>query len=137
MADVKIDLHELSATAERLDPVAVVLEGVAEFNNALVGAVGHRRLGGTVAEFGNGWNVHRRHLIEQVIHAHDTVQAIHDTFVELDHRLEGYAGSYAHTPAESFDAISDSSEVSSLVEAQGMFFSDTEIEHQFSGVQNL
>jgi len=46
------------------------------------------------------------------------------------------AVSYAHTAAESFDAISGSSEVSSLVEAQSMFFSDTEIEHQFSGVEN-
>ena len=54
MADLKIDLHALSATADRLTVIATMLDSVGEVSGGL---------------------------------AHDTMQAIRDTFVELGREI--------------------------------------------------
>jgi len=54
MADLKIDLHALSATADRLTVIATMLDSVGEVSGGL---------------------------------AHDTTQAIRDTFVELGREI--------------------------------------------------
>ncbi|CAN5120125.1 hypothetical protein BH09ACT3_BH09ACT3_16840 [soil metagenome] len=87
MADVHIDFGKLARTRRDLEHAVRVFEDTERFSDAVAGTVGHSGLADTVQSFADSWNDRREDLIEQLTLVHDFVDAVHDSFVELDERL--------------------------------------------------
>lgn len=100
MSDLKIDLHELAAARRRL------AQATAAFENAHLGAheladlTGHKRVAGKVRDFADNWDYHRGLLLQNMHVVLSGLEAIHDTFAEVDGSLARSLGEHAAASAK-------------------------------------
>ncbi|QYJ05719.1 hypothetical protein KUV85_08585 [Nocardioides panacisoli] len=84
MTDVAIDLDRLAATAGDARTLRDDFAGAERFAEDIGGLTGHDGLAAKVEEFGHEWDVAREDLGEALGRVADFMQAIHDTFCDLD-----------------------------------------------------
>lgn len=84
MADVDIALDRLGATANDARALKEEFDAAERFADDIGTLTGHDALGAKVAEFGHEWDVAREELGEGLVQVADFMQAIHDTFSDLD-----------------------------------------------------
>ena len=94
MSDIRIDLDRLDSARARLDTVITEFDATSPVQAHLAGATGHPRLISVVDDFRSAWSVRRGEMVEELTFLRDAVQAIHDTFVELDQSLADQARYY-------------------------------------------
>lgn len=84
MTDVKMDLARLEATAGTANKLATTFDGAESFAKDIGGLTGHDGLSGKVEDFGGKWDVAREDLRDGLRSQADFIQAIVDTFRDLD-----------------------------------------------------
>ncbi len=84
MSDVKIDLDGLEATATKARGLAGEFDRAERIADGLGAATGHARLSNKISDFGGKWDIARRDLRDGLNAQTDFMQAIVDTFRDLD-----------------------------------------------------
>lgn len=98
MADVSIDFAKLAASRSDLKQAVENFEYTEKFSDDVARSVGHDGLSNTVQDFADSWNDKREDLIEQLTMVHDFIDAVYESFTELDERLgKGVDPSRANT----------------------------------------
>lgn len=87
MADVSIDLARLDITSGDARQLAEDFDGAERFADDIGSLTGHDGLRGKVEEFGHEWDVAREELREGLRSVADLMEAIHDTFSDLDQSM--------------------------------------------------
>lgn len=87
MADVDLDLDRLSATAGDARALKEDFDEAEQFADDIGELTGHDGLRGKVEDFGHDWDVAREELREGLKSIADYMQAIHDTFTDLDDQM--------------------------------------------------
>jgi len=84
MADINIDLDELSVLSTNLTTVRTQLEGAEKFSSTVAGYAGDDQLAQVIRDFAEKWNVRRGFLLDDLEQIAAAAEAIRDTFEELD-----------------------------------------------------
>lgn len=87
MADLVIDLGELRQRVTSVRMVAQRLSAVGSDASGIAGVVGHDRLASKVRDFGSKWSVRRQKLVEQLNAIANVLEAIAQTYEDLDRDL--------------------------------------------------
>lgn len=88
MADVKIDFDGLAATAARARTLATDFDLAERVADEIGSLTGHDGLSGKISEFGGKWDVARDDLREGLTSLAEFMQAIVDTFRDLDETMD-------------------------------------------------
>lgn len=94
MSDIRIDFDRLDRAHSRLTSVIGDFESASQVQAHLPDATGHPQLSQVVTDFRTAWSVRRGELVDELHFIDDAVQAIHDTFEELDKSLADQARYY-------------------------------------------
>lgn len=100
MSDIRIDFDRLERAHSRLTSVIGDFESTSQVQAHLADATGHPQLSHVVSDFRSAWSIRRGELVEELNFIDDAVQAIHDTFKELDKSLADQAAYYPAAAAE-------------------------------------
>jgi len=92
MTDVKLDLGRLEATAGRARRLAATFDDAETFADELGALTGHGGLAGRIEDFGGKWDVAREALRENLRSQADFIEAIVDTFRDLDRTMADAGG---------------------------------------------
>lgn len=87
MSDVRIDLDGLAATASRARSLASDFDGAERIADDLGSLTGHSGLSSRIEDFGGKWDVAREDLRDSLTSLADFMQAIVDTFRDLDQTM--------------------------------------------------
>lgn len=87
MADVHLRGAQLDSLLSLLGGARSSLDGAGDAGRTAGGACGHDGLSDAVADVTDGWRRRRAALLDQVAMVHDGVEAIVDTFADLDARM--------------------------------------------------
>ena len=94
MSDIRIDFDRLDRAHSRLSSVIGDFESTSQVQAHLADATGHPQLSPVVSDFRAAWSIRRGELVDELRFIDDAVQAIHDTFEELDKSLADQAQYY-------------------------------------------
>ena len=89
MGDVRIDLTRLSTTADKALQLENDFDDAEGFADDIGSLTGHDGLADRVEDFGNDWDVAREELREGLAAVAEFMEAIHDTFLDLDDKMAG------------------------------------------------
>ncbi|MGX1793035.1 hypothetical protein ACWIDW_08845 [Microbacterium sp. NPDC055312] len=84
MTDVRMDLARLESTAHTAKTLATTFDEAEDFADDIGGLTGHGGLAGTIDDFGGKWDIAREDLRDNLRSQADFMQAIVDTFRDLD-----------------------------------------------------
>ncbi|UJP09167.1 hypothetical protein L2X99_12010 [Microbacterium sp. KUDC0406] len=84
MTDVRMDLGRLESTAHTAKGLATTFDEAEEFADDLGGLTGHGGLADKIEDFGGKWDIAREELRDNLRSQADFMQAIVDTFRDLD-----------------------------------------------------
>ncbi len=84
MADLKIDVSEVLASASSADRIAGDFGGAERIADETADYTGHDGLAGKVRDFGGKWDVARGKLEENLTFIAEYLRAVVDTFDDLD-----------------------------------------------------
>ncbi len=84
MADVDLDLTAIRLAKTRVQNALTTFTNADRVGDDLADLVGEDRLAGKVRDFAGNWDYNRGKLEEQLTTVRDWLQAIDDTFTELD-----------------------------------------------------
>ncbi|WAB81704.1 hypothetical protein OVN18_01405 [Microcella daejeonensis] len=87
MTDVHLRGEQLDALLALLGGARRSLDAAAEAGRTAGGACGHDGLSDAVDDVAGGWRLRRAALLDQVAVVHDGLEAIIDTFADLDARM--------------------------------------------------
>jgi len=87
MTDVKMDLARLESTAQKAKGLATTFDEAEDFADGLGSLTGHDGLAGKIEDFGGKWDVAREDLRDSLRSQADFMQAIVDTFRDLDAKM--------------------------------------------------
>ena len=87
MADVHLRGDQLAALLEGLGGARATLDSAAEAGRGAGSACGHDGLASAVTDVADGWRLRRATLLEQSSIVHAAVEAIVQTFADLDGRM--------------------------------------------------
>lgn len=87
MSDVKIDFDGLADTASRARTLATDFDGAERIADEIGALTGHGGLSGKISEFGGKWDVARGDLRDGLNSLAAFMQAIVDTFQDLDETM--------------------------------------------------
>jgi len=87
MSDVKIDLDALAVAAAHARSLATEFEQAEQLARDLGSLTGHGGLAGKIEEFGGKWDVAREDLRDSLGSLSDFMQAIVETFRDLDQTM--------------------------------------------------
>lgn len=87
MADIDIDLGRLSRTASTARTLTNEFDDAEGFADDIGELTGHDGLADKIEDFGNDWDVAREELRDGLASVADFMQAIHDTFIDLDDKM--------------------------------------------------
>ena len=91
MPDLELDFDALRDLVARSRTLAAHLSDARSIAEETARATGHGDLASRVREFGSAWDVNRERLRGGLQHIGDYVDAVVDTFGELDDRLTSAA----------------------------------------------
>ena len=89
MADLTIDYDELDRARIDIDNAASTFSRADRVSSDIAGLVGHGGLAGKVNEFADSWDISRGKLQDSLEFIADSLQAVVDTFTELDSKQAG------------------------------------------------
>jgi len=93
MADLNIELSELTVLSGNLTTVRTQLEGAEKFSETVASYAGDDQLSQVIRDFASKWNVRRGFLLDDLEQIAAAAEAIRDTFEELDNEIAaGLAG---------------------------------------------
>lgn len=84
MADLRIDVAELTASASRAERIASEFSTAECIADETAGYTGHDGLAGKVHDFADKWDIARGKLEENLTTIADYLRAVVDTFDDLD-----------------------------------------------------
>lgn len=84
MTDVRMDLARLESTAQTAKGLATTFDEAEDFADDIGGLTGHGGLAGAIDDFGGKWDIAREDLRDNLRSQADFMQAIVDTFRDLD-----------------------------------------------------
>ncbi|GEB95975.1 hypothetical protein [Microbacterium lacticum] len=84
MADLRIDVAELTASASRAERIASEFSTAERIADETAGYSGHDGLAGKVHDFADKWDIARGKLEENLTTIADYLRAVVDTFDDLD-----------------------------------------------------
>ncbi|WP_341940425.1 hypothetical protein [Microbacterium sp. LWH10-1.2] len=87
MSDVRMDLARLQSTAQKARGLATTFDEAESFADDLGGLTGHGGLSDKVDDFGGKWDIAREKLRDNLRSQADFMQAIVDTFRDLDQKM--------------------------------------------------
>jgi len=87
MSDIDLDLSAISLARIRVDNALTTFQSAERVGDDLADLTGDRRLAGKVRDFAGNWDYNRGKLEEQLVGVRDWLQAIEDTFTELDQSM--------------------------------------------------
>ncbi len=87
MSDLLIDGDSLREAARRIREVVDSFATVGADAHDAADYVGHRGLGRRVREFADGWDIHRGKYSDELRRMADMLQAVDDTFTDLDSHI--------------------------------------------------
>jgi hypothetical protein len=103
--DVNIDFDKLYRARDDLRKSVEIFEDAEEFSDDVADTVGHDGLSGTVQDFADSWNDRRRDLIEQLTMVHDFIDAVYESFTELDERMGKGVDPALANPADTIENL--------------------------------
>ncbi|MFJ6651601.1 hypothetical protein ACIQLJ_02255 [Microbacterium sp. NPDC091313] len=92
MTDVDLNLSSLSTARTQVDAALTTFSEAGTVADSLAEHTGDRRLAGRVRDFAGNWDYNRGKLEEQLTAVRDRLQAIVDTFAELDASMAEASG---------------------------------------------
>lgn len=92
MSDVKMDLARLESTAETAKGLATTFNEAESLADDLGGLTGHGGLSDKIEDFGGKWDIAREDLRDKLRSQADFMQAIVDTFRDLDKKIAEESG---------------------------------------------
>ena len=87
MSDVRMDLARLGETVESARLLATTFDEAESFADDLGALTGHDGLAGKIEDFGGKWDIAREELRDGLRSQADFMQAIVDTFTDLDRTM--------------------------------------------------
>ncbi|MBY6060042.1 hypothetical protein [Microbacterium esteraromaticum] len=87
MSDVRMDLAQLESTAQAAKELATTFDGAESFAADVGSLTGHSGLSAKVDDFGGKWDIAREDLSESLRSQAEFMQAIVDTFRDLDAKM--------------------------------------------------
>lgn len=87
MTDVRMDLAQLESTAHMAKGLATTFDQAQDFADDLGELTGHDGLGDKIEDFGDKWDIAREKLRDNLRSQADFMQAIVDTFRDLDKKM--------------------------------------------------
>lgn len=87
MADIRIDVAELTKLAHELAAIRRQLDGAERFSDHVADLTGDDRLAHVIRDFADKWNLRRGFFLEDLEELQRAAEAIRDTFVELDEQM--------------------------------------------------
>lgn len=84
MADLRIHVAELTASASRAERIAIEFSTAERIADETAGYTGHDGLAGKVHDFADKWDIARGKLEENLTTIADYLRAVVDTFDDLD-----------------------------------------------------
>ncbi|GAA3018627.1 hypothetical protein [Microbacterium dextranolyticum] len=87
MADLNIDVTELTTSASRAERIASDFSTAERIADETAGYTGHDGLAGKVRDFGDKWDIARHKLEENLTTIAQYLRAVVDTFDDLDTNL--------------------------------------------------
>ncbi len=87
MSDVRMDLARLQTAATAARGLAADFDDAESFADDLGGLTGHDGLSDKVSDFGGKWDIAREELRDNLRTQADFIQAIVDTFRDLDAQM--------------------------------------------------
>lgn len=87
MTDIHLRGDLLSALLEGLGGARATLDSAAEAGRGAGTACGHDGLSAVVADVADGWRLRRAALLTQATLVHDALDAIVETFADLDRQM--------------------------------------------------
>ena len=87
MSDLIIDGDSLREAARRIREVVYSFATVGSDAHDAADYVGHRGLAGRVTDFADGWSTHRAKYSDELRRMADMLQAVDDTFTDLDNHI--------------------------------------------------
>lgn len=90
MPDIRIDLDGLQILEQDLRLVQASVGNADRFSDTVAGLVGHPGLHEVVHDFACKWNIRRDELMHDIQQVADTVEAIRETFQEVDRELASH-----------------------------------------------
>ena len=87
MTDVRMDLAQLESTARMAKGLATTFDQAQDFADDLGGLTGHDGLADKIEDFGDKWDIAREKLRDNLRSQADFMQAIVDTFRDLDKKM--------------------------------------------------
>ena len=85
--DVRMDLAQLESTARTAKTLATTFDEAEAFADDLGGLTGHGGLSNKIEDFGGKWDIAREKLRDNLRSQADFMQAIVDTFRDLDEQM--------------------------------------------------
>ncbi|WP_125130223.1 hypothetical protein [Microbacterium sp. 10M-3C3] len=98
MTDVDLDLTTLTTARTRVDRALRTFAEAGSTADGLAEHTGDRRLAGRVRDFAGNWDDNRGKLEEQLTAVRDRLQAIVDTYSELDASMAAGVDETGATP---------------------------------------
>jgi hypothetical protein len=92
MTDVDLNLTTLTTARTRVDAALSTFAEAGTVADGLAEHTGDRKLAGRVRDFAGNWDYNRGKLEEQLTAVRDRLQAIVDTFTELDASMADASG---------------------------------------------
>ena len=92
MSDLDIDYAELQSAVERLSRATDAFEDAGLDAHALADLTGHPRVAGKLRDFADNWDYHRGQLLQSMQTVLAGLQAIEETFREVDASLAKSVG---------------------------------------------
>jgi ABC-type transporter Mla subunit MlaD len=87
MSDVRMDLDRLESAAGTARTLALTFDDAESFADDLGALTGHGGLADKIEDFGGKWDIAREELRENLRSQADFMQAIVDTFRDLDNAM--------------------------------------------------
>ena len=87
MTDVKMDLAQLESTASNAKGLATTFDNAEDFADDIGGLTDHGGLSNKIEDFGGKWDIAREKLRDNLRSQADFMQAIVDTFRDLDETM--------------------------------------------------
>jgi hypothetical protein len=89
MSDLLIDGDSLREAARRIREVVDSFATLGSDAHDAADYVGHGGLASRVREFADGWHIHRGKYSDELRQMADMLQAVDDTFADLDNHIAG------------------------------------------------
>ncbi|MFC4140617.1 MULTISPECIES: hypothetical protein [unclassified Microbacterium] len=87
MTDVRMDLDRLESTAHTAKGLATTFDDAEDFADDIGALTGHGGLANKIEDFGGKWDIAREELRDNLRSQADFMQAIVDTFRDLDDKM--------------------------------------------------